>query len=179
MTPWPPWTPTPKFLMETIFFSKWSLMAKEMVKSLFWHHCLCFVPASTRRLLSCSDINKMAFVLFQCQQHEGQNWPHVIRQGEVTWIFTRQGQIKSHNKQWLTRQGNYHTWVQTWKSKKIKWSQFLRLKNYAKTLNSRHLLIHNKSAWMVWNGIKPMKSSCFSHFIVYFNICTESYTESA
>ena len=26
------------------------------------------------------------------------------------------------------------------------------------------------------NGIEPMKSSCFSHFTVYFNTCTEYYT---
>ena len=53
--------------------------------------------------------------------------------------------------------------------KKIKRSQFLR----QKTCNSRHLLICNRSAQMVWNGIKPIVS-CFSHFTVYFKICRES-----
>ena len=47
-------------------------------------------------------------------------------------------------------------------------------KSIAKMRNSRNMLIRNK----VRKGEK-VKSSIFSQFIVYFNICTESYTVSA
>ena len=55
------------------------------------------------------------------------------------------------------------------------WSTIFGAKNYC---IYSHLLFRNKTAQMVWYGIKPIVP-CFSHFIVYFNICTESYRVSA
>ena len=84
-------------------------MARKLVESLFWH--LVLFQHEQKTFFS-SSINKMALVLFQ--------WQQLVRQGEVAWIFTRQGQIKSHNKhgvmEWLNdKEGNYQTWV-WWKS---------------------------------------------------------------
>ena len=60
-------------------------------------HGFCFVPASTSCLLTFVLFwlqQHTAFVLFPCQQHGCQNWQQLVWQGEVAWIFTRQGYIK-------------------------------------------------------------------------------------
>ena len=46
----------------------------------------------------------MAFVLFQHQQHDCQNWQQLVRQGEVVWIFqARITSIKSQQREKVTQ----------------------------------------------------------------------------
>ena len=114
----PPTNEWPVYLVagDQFHLTSWSEMATKLV----WfcsgqQHCFCFVPRSTTWVLFCSGINNMTFVLFQCQQHSCPNWQQLVRQGEVAWIFTRQGHINqvSQRPDWRSDlQGNYWTLAQ-------------------------------------------------------------------
>ena len=69
-----------------------------------------------------------------------------------------------------TRKGDFQN------RQKILRPQFLRPKKITqKARILQHLLICNKSAFMVLIGIKPMIGTCFSHFTAFQHLYTYSF----
>ena len=93
MTPWPPVSQRKKVMLKT------SINHVAFVFFRHQQHGFCFVPMSTTYL---SKVTTAGKARRGCVTIE-----------EVAWIFTRQSHINqvSTISEWVTRQGNYRTWV--------------------------------------------------------------------